>query len=214
MIFGGGSTLEQGVGGMPCCLSSTSCCPQPSCNVQTLVLCQPSTGRTAVPSSPSMLESKEERQTPPALALTLLGFIFSRKREIPKKTTTKAKETPKIHFCPRDIRCNPQHHLLWPSQAPRQKGSTAHQQHLLAAPTSTWLRQQQRAFWGHEGYLCTPTPSLGRAGPSPNTVPARDGTVPISAQQRGQSPDFTEVAGAGTGPSRGSGTRSARLCGD
>lgn len=148
----------------------------------------------------------------PCLGLSLVT------KERYQKSTTKAKETPKIHFCPRDIRCNPQHHLLWPSQAPRQKGSTAHQQHLLAAPTSTWLWQQQRAFWGHEGYLCTPMPSLGRAGPSPSTVPARDGTVPISAQQpvlpQGQSPDFTEVAGAGTGPSRGSGTRSARLCGD
>lgn len=111
----------------------------------------------------------------PCLGLSLVT------KERYQKSTTKAKETPKIHFCPRDIRCNPQHHLLWPSQAPRQKGSTAHQQHLLAAPTSTWLRQQQRAFWGHEGYLCTPMPSLGRAGPSPSTVPARDGTVPISA---------------------------------
>lgn len=131
---------------MPCCLNSTSCCPQPgespqhSRNVQTLVLRQRSAGRSPFPSPPSTPEGKGQRQTPPALALALLGF------------TTKTKETPRsISVLTKDISCNPQHSLLWPSQARRQKGSTAHQQHLLMAPTST--RLQQQGLSGSKGHF-------------------------------------------------------------
>lgn len=205
MIFGGGSTLEQGVGGMPCCLSSTSCCPQPSCNVQTLVLCQPSMGRTPVPSSPSMLESKEERQTPPALALTLLGFIFSHKREIPKKPPLRQKKppksisvlgtsgvTPSITYCghPKP----PGRKAVLPisstySQPQRARGSGSSKGHFGATRGISAPRHHP---WAEQGQAPTQCPR--GTGPS-LSQPSSEGKAQISQKWLGLGRDLPEAAG-------------------
>ena len=145
----------------------------------------------------------------PCLGLSLVT------KERHQKTTAKRKETPKsISVLTKDIRCNPQHHLLWPSQAHGQKGSAAHQQHPLTAPTSTRLWQRGLSSGkGHFGDtrgvsapLGHPRAGQGRApvqhprgtGPSlsqPSSQCCREGKAQISQKWPGLGWALPEVAG-------------------